>query len=530
MAAKERIKAGVIVTPIVLTGQIGAPDALLRLRGSGRVPAMLRKPATASFGAWPTLDGTHTVFSGRKRYADIRQWGNEIARRMEAAGEFPGLYKIADEAMLILRNCRDIAIENLHFEDCWPTAIYLDHCQRVSIRNCSFAGGTFAICARGGSTRDIVIENCFWQQDDKDAPKRSWEGEKSGPNGPAIWNEIAWQQIHGDKKDFDYRVNLKEDHRAYDGDFFRAWGIAGNVVIRGNHIRNAFNAIHTFGSESGMLAVPCQNVLIEGNLFLRIRDNTVEPETGAANWVVRHNRFVDNFRPFSIEGTSTGFMYIYGNLGWNVVRPGPPNGDGNTGASLFKFNRESASEGPVVFAFNSFVLMHDIAKKHGIERFDFVNNAIFQSDGSALFGKGWWSNANPHDEAKAFTRRWDELRIRFSGNVIHARLKSGDEASRHYPHDLRHAGYPLDPGEIGANPQFRRKPSATDPENADLRPADGSPLRGVSADLEIALPDGGKISIPPLLDAGAWQGEGLARLPKEFPFLDGMWGVATSPA
>ena len=41
-------------------------------------------------------------------------------------------------------------------------------------------------------------------------------------------------------------VSVAKDQRHFDGDFFRAWDIAGNVTIRNNTIRDAFNGIHFF--------------------------------------------------------------------------------------------------------------------------------------------------------------------------------------------------------------------------------------------------------------------------------------------
>lgn len=520
---------GIVRKPQIHTGILGSPGNPKSLRGSGAVPLFLaNNPAhIANLREWPDVGPNHTIFTSDQRAADYRPLANRIARHMEASGRFPGLYAIADQAMLTLRNCRDVVIENLHFQDCWPTAIYLDHCQRITIRCCSFFGGTYAIVARGGSTRDIVVENCFWQQDDENVPEGIWQ-RQGGASGLPIWNGIEWQKIHGDRRDFKYPVNVEEDWRLYDGDFFRAFGIAGNIVVRRNLIRNAFNAVHSFGSESGMLDVPCRNVLIGENLFFRIRDNTVEPETGAANWVVRNNRFIDNFRPFSIEGEKTGYLYIYANEGWNVTKPGAGDSDMNTGASLFKFTSQSQTDGPVTFAHNSFFLARDIAKKFGVAQLTVANNAMTSVANEAIFGKKWNAPIHDFDENERFTRRWDELAIRFFGNAMHTPQIADAGISPHYPAALRAAGYPVPRQENGCDPQFVLIPGKDKPEIGDLRLQETSPLRSKSRELELRLPDGDKISVAGGRDIGAWQGNSLFLLDREFPFLDGIFGCGAA--
>jgi len=525
MAGKPRLTRGVQDKPLLLAGVVGTSAAPVVAMGKGAVPGMLSLLGAEMTDplAWPELSRANTVFSSRRRAADYRTEGNGIARRLEAAGEFPGLYSNIRDAAVTIRNCRDVVLENVHFQDCWPTAILIEHCQRIVIRNCSFAGGTFAIVARGASTRDLVIENCFWQQDDENAPRRIWE-EKAGTNSEPIWNKIHWQRIHGDRKDFNYAVDVKHDWRLYDGDFLRTFGIAGNVVVRRCLIRNAFNAIHTFGTETGMLSVPCRNMLVEDNQFVRIRDNTIEPESGAANWVVRHNRFIDNFRPFSVEGQDTGFLYVYGNDGWNIVAPGPGDADRNTGASLFKFTSQTRSDGPFAFFHNSFLLLRDIAKKHGISGLAVANNAIASRAKNSIFGKLWNAPLADSGEDERFTRRWRELGIDFRGNVVHAPGIANDHGLPHYPDMLRIAGYPLANSERGYDPRFAARADEHGQGAIDLRPAEGSPLRGASLPFELRLPDGDCVSVAGGRHVGAWQEGGRFRLDGELPFLDGMFG------
>ncbi len=511
------LKEGIATTPTVIEDHHGGGGGDV-LRGAGDIPSMLMAPARAALDAWPAISDRNTVFTSARRYVEIKLWANRIAKELEKKGEFPGLYEIADQALLVLRNCSNIIVENVHFQDCWPTAIYIENCTDIVIRNCSFAGGTFAVCARGPSTRGITIENCFWQQDDENADRRTWEKDEAGANGPAIWDGMNWQHVHGDIVDYNYPVDVDNDHRG--------WGIAGDVVIRGNHVRNAFNAVHTFGQDGDLPPVTCRNVMVEGNLFARIRDNTIEPEPGAVNWVVRHNRFLDNFRPFSIEGTNTGYIYIFGNEGWNLSKPGMNSDDKNTGASLFKFTSKSESDGPVVFVHNSFVIFRDFAKKFGVAQWLVANNAIFQAGGSSFFGKGWKSTDVPHDESTALTRRWEELGIEFKGNIFRAKLDR-PFVRCHYPDRLRRAGYDRIPdAERCGDPKFTRPPSGDYPSDADLRPGARSPLPNSSVPMEIVFPGGVTRTVSGGNHVGARQEDGeLFDLPADFPAIEAFVGV-----
>ncbi|MFW8646327.1 hypothetical protein ACOJBO_46300 [Rhizobium beringeri] len=129
-------------------------------------------------------------------------------------------------------------------------------------------------------------------------------------------------------------VSIENDARAYDGDFFRAWNIAGYVVIKNNIIADAFNGIHFFNQVAESIVESCsRNVLIEGNWFIRIRDNAIEPEHFAWNWTVRHNVIVDCYVPFSLQMARSGYFYIYGNIGWNLRKPGPEEDTHTRGSS-----------------------------------------------------------------------------------------------------------------------------------------------------------------------------------------------------
>ena len=165
---------------------------------------------------------------------DFRRKGNELAKSVEDRGKYPGLYPWMLEGRLKLERCRHVRIEGLTFEKSWPTHVALFDCQDIVLAGCNFIDGTFAIGAEGAATYGITIEGCDWTQD-----------------RPAhrLWQEIPWWRVHGRFEDGRPSVDLVNDWRLFDGDFFRGDGIRGGVTIKDCRVSQAFNAIHLFNSE-----------------------------------------------------------------------------------------------------------------------------------------------------------------------------------------------------------------------------------------------------------------------------------------
>ncbi len=502
----RRAKAGDVISfesswfrdPLVLSGKSGSAEKPLVLRGPD-----------ATIG--PGIP-----------FEDFRETGNRLAKVQEAAGQFPGLYYLADNAALIVRNCQWVIIEDLEFEGCWPTAIYLDNCQNVIIRRVAFKGGTFAIGATGINTRHLLIEDCSWIQDmsgkgDEDLFSILREG-RPHPGPPrfetTLWYKTLWTQVHGSVKDNNPPIDIKHDARAFDGDFFRAWTIAGYVVIRRNVIIDAFNAVHFFNEASfDTVESHSKNVLIENNWFVRIRDNAVEAEDFAWNWTVRHNFFVDCYVPFSVEMARSGHFYIYGNLGWNGHRPGPPDDDHSNG-QLFKFPETHQASGPHYVFNNTWWTTMSTAKKKRFSDFHHYNNVIAMRslDGSPLqdppnvFGSAWQTpdipDLGPADlvksEEKRFTKRWEELVISFDGDCIeHA----------NFPAAYREAGYPLGDRSHSSPVVFNKLEFGLPIALRLIQPARAMPI-------DLKLPDGAVVTVGNRKTViGAWQGKNLISAP-----------------
>ena len=200
------------------------------------------------------IRGNGAVIDGGEPYEDYREIANRLSAVQEANGRFPGIYYLADNAALVLRNCQWVVIEDLNFEGCWPTAIYLDNCQHITLRRLHIRGSTIAIGAAGPYTRHLLIEECDWIQDLRSHgeadlasdPKVLAVNAGFDPGDCRLWRKISWAQVHGNIEDTKSRVDVEKDERGFDGDFFRAWTIAGYVVLRNNVILDAFNGIHFF--------------------------------------------------------------------------------------------------------------------------------------------------------------------------------------------------------------------------------------------------------------------------------------------
>lgn len=521
-AAVRQLKAGDILQlgaetisdPIIVSDISGTRDKPVYIRGQAPVdPDLGQNLALRS----PTVFGTDVS------YEEFNVRANRLARLHEAGGNFPGLYFMADNAQLILRNCQWIVLEHLTFENCWPTAIYIENCQHITVRGVHFRGGTFAIGATGGDTRHLLIEGCDWIQDVSchgDVQLRAIREKRELEDRPNVdkchlWRQTHWNKIHADFSTTKQFVQ-KDDARAYDGDFFRAWTIAGYVILRDNCIMDAFNGIHFYNQTSKDLQERyARNVMISNNWFVRIRDNAVEPEGYAVNWTVRNNKFVDCYAPFSIEPERSGFFYIYGNLGWSRDRPGPDENDPSTGR-LFKFGAKHEAVGPHYVVHNTWFVRNPMFKKRRIRNFHHLNNVIgynenaedFSTDKINPFGPGWQT---PHDpaadwetikklEKRRFTKAWEELDITVDNDMV---------GHPSFPLELISAGYPIGPRSSGDVPQFAA-PTHGRPEGLKLENAINA------ARVAFKLPDGDEIhnfgAAEQPIPVGAWQGNALFSL------------------
>lgn len=470
--------------PLVIEGKTGRRDA----------------PIIISPSDDPKAQKGEVIFtSGIDRDA-ARKRLNEVAYRKEQAGFYPNVGQVGDEAMLILRNCQYVIVHGLTFDGCRPGGIYLNECQNILIHDCKFIEGTIAIGANGTTTRDIIVQECSWTQDTS--------------THHDMWNKVPWGRIHGASDNSEVPgVDVKNDFRHWDGDFFRAWSIRGNVTIRKNVISDAFNGIHFFNKRDdlspGVDAASLTfndgrqasiNVLIEDNTFVRVRDNVFEPEKYAWNWVIRNNRFKDCYRPFSFEFERAGWFYIYGNQGAMVEKPSQkmtdddkikyPQSERRESVSMFKPKGTQANEGPIYIFNNSWYMKtgKGIFPKFAIGRLQHFNNAMQfdRTNKAKMLGNDTGIpspspigvDAEKKAESRRFTRRWIDYRIEMDGDM------SNDDL---YPTRHQALGVRIGLSARHKDPRFK-DPESTDQAGPDFKPRFFPKRSGVSIDFEMGFP------------------------------------------
>ena len=160
----------------------------------------------------------------------------------------------------------------------WPTLISLINSSDIEIADARLTDGTFATSASGKDTARLFIHDCTWVQDLQ--PQR-------------LWRDIDWRHVHGSPKDQDnpWPIDLVNDWRQFDGDFFRGWSIRGGVHILRCHVSAAFNGIHVFNKDCNPRL--SRDIEVAHCSFREIRDNVFEPENMAHNWWFHHNQIIN---------------------------------------------------------------------------------------------------------------------------------------------------------------------------------------------------------------------------------------------
>ncbi len=450
-------------------------------KGTVTEPIVLRAEPGAVLDGGMTADG-------------YRIEANHLARDLyeglvpgEPKRSYPGLWPWMHKGQLSLRRCRHVELRGLAIRGSWPTLIALEDVRDIRIAGAWLQDGAFAIGALGRDTSGITIEDCEWEQDR--VPGR-------------IWQQIAWRRIHGDPTDpEDGLVDVQNDWRLFDGDFFRGRDIRGGVRIRRCTVSSAFNAVHLFNTHDDQDL--CRDVEVSHCRFRDIRDNVFEPEECAHNWWFHHNDVINSYKCFSFEQKRSGFFYIFANQIWYHTLPGPAF-DKHRGGSLFKTAKSiSPSRGRHFFFNNSISTFGDYISKGFLTRFLFQNNALrlaapgdpgYRED-VGVFGD---LAALPADVESRFTTAWRADAIAVRNDLV---------AHPTWPAALVAAGYPIENG-LAGDPLFR------DPFAGDLRLARKSPCRRKAAELHVTLPDGTDWSHPAGGDIGAWQGDALLEGPE----------------
>ena len=410
-----------------------------------------------------------------------------VGQQKKSGGKnhFPGLYEIAGQAFVVLKNCAWITLRDLEIQKCWPTIIYLHSCQHITLDNLTLRDGTFAIYVEGDDSEHITVNRCSWVQD---------------VSKHRLWRTTGWFPVHGvvEEPEWD-RIDLAGGARAFDGAFFRTRKIKGNVVISNNHVAHAFNGVHMFNRSCPDPSLN-NNVQIFGNTFSYMRDNAIEPERGASNWWVHDNQFLNVHKLFSLEVYYANYFYVFRNRAWFTERPGPY-GDEYVGGAVFKFQKEVVRQydGFLNVFNNSWYLRSSYIKKNRIANLRHFNNAISYCDPQdhefgiceprkPFFGSGY--------QVPPELKPSGQIKKRFETDWKHYQINFWNDLVKHweFPCGLIDKGYNIDTG-IGADPCFCAAPKG----NFGLRKS--SPCSGTGAQISVKLANGktwtsqGKIDI-----------------------------------
>ncbi|MGE0422639.1 MAG: hypothetical protein AB7O88_10265 [Reyranellaceae bacterium] len=400
-----------------------------------------------------------------------------------------------DWAFLKLDGVSWCSIEGLRVINCWPCFLYAQEVRGIAIRRCTIEGGTYPLFFRdpvqpARLSTDLVVEACSWRQD------------LSADH--FNWSKADWRELHGGREGSVVFKTL----RHLNGAFVGSCDIGGSMRLRGNDISDAYNGFRLGlsadlrGRGEAEIRRRNRDIEISGNVFTRVRDNPIEPESHAYNWIVRHNTMLDCHTWFSMDAVAGGYWYIYGNLGWFRSRQGGPK---STMGKVMKFSMgaEPVPDKPIYFFNNSWFLRCPIAAgdphpdEYHIENLVFLNNAIqyckprtpaVAEQVPPLCQAGTTYLANI---------RW----IAELGTIDHTICDHPD-----FPATLRQHGHEVN-GVLATRPLF------TYAEAGDLTLAGDSEARGGAAALSLARPGRASILVQPV-DHGAWQGTALIAVPE----------------
>lgn len=479
----ERVAATLSAGDTLLlgAGRYDRPVVFKGLRGTAERPIRISGTPGATF------DGGLPLPRASGDGMRVRQLARAAVGRLDPGLRFPGVYELADRGFLRFENCAFIAVDGLTIEDCWPTAIAIGDSHDLEFRQLEISGAAYAFQARGSTTRRLLIHRCHWVQD---------------PSRHFLWKELTWADVHGNwgeaGKEEDGKAN---GWRCFDGSFFNANDIAGEVEIAHCHVEHAFNGVHLFNvAYSEAIS---RDIRVHHCRFSHIKDNPIEPEGAAWNWWVHDNEFHNCHKWFSLELRKVGWFYIFQNRAWADDRPGPQD-DGNASGAVFKFltkpGKVEAASAPIWVFHNSWALRSTLVQSGFVHSLQHFNNAIrfyAPDDGkrppvywpwTPFFGRRDAAEPERRSPPADFTRRWERFHIGFFNDVIN---------HQDYPGVLKDCGYEVKGG-IAADPGF------VSPARGDLRLVERSPCRASGAGASIGLVGGGSVPIPPGLDIG-WQ-------------------------
>lgn len=311
-AAAERATPGSVIRIAPGLFDMTADDPIVRisgLQGSPEQPIVIQG-TRGTAGARPTIiDGGRRLDATLGMIERLRLPGRRTPELDTLIRENQYRTRAAVNC-LVLEDAAYLVIEEFTIRNCWPTSIIFLSSHHITLRSNTIVGSTYVFFLARGSDH-FVVENSVWTQDDSGyAPDESgYSGRYDPKPRPGrMWDTVPWGVTH-------------HGSRAYlNGSLITSFGTRGDIVVRHNIIRNAYNGVR-------IRANRCEhpqcnaNVEIYDNDFQYNRDNPVEPEDQAINWWIHHNRIYNSHGWFSLDGVGGGPVYIWGNVGWFDDKP-----------------------------------------------------------------------------------------------------------------------------------------------------------------------------------------------------------------
>ena len=310
--AIERATPGSVIRLAAGTYSMFADDAPIRMKGVRGLPdqPIVIQGALGAAGARPTIiDGGRSLDGVLGMVERVRRPGGR-PRELEEVIEENEFRTRQAVNCLVFDDAAYLIIEELTIRNCWPTGVVFRSSHHVTLRGNTIVGSTYPFFVDSRSDH-FVVENSIWTQDDSGyaADESGYSGRYDPrPRPGRMWDTLPWGVSH-------------HGSRAYlNGSLIFSFGTRGDIVIRHNIVRNAYNAVRL---RADRCEEPQCNVNVEvyDNDFEFIRDNPIEPEDQASNWWIYHNRIYNAHAWFSLDGIGGGPVYIFGNTGWFDDKP-----------------------------------------------------------------------------------------------------------------------------------------------------------------------------------------------------------------
>jgi hypothetical protein len=222
----------------------------------------------------------------------------------------------------LLWESKNVEFVEMGFRDCWYAAVASYASTNITLRNSVIEGSTWGFLAVGRrdtpqTAHSFEVTGNLWKQSPASYRQSS----------PSCDIRNDWDCPASVYADIPWGVSHHHFWSPLNGALFRSKDILGNVKFANNYVYDAYNGIRATISSSCRRNAACRDRTnlgfeIAGNVFKNIRDNPIEPEGHAANWIIKQNIFVNVHAAVSTDGVSGHDMLVFGNIFALVGVPG----------------------------------------------------------------------------------------------------------------------------------------------------------------------------------------------------------------